>query len=112
MVITVVTVRMVKVTFDQIIDMPAVGHCLVPTPWTVDMTGLVTAAMMVRCTAIRVLVVDFDRVLFDHVRAGDLRMMKVTVMQIVDMAAMFDSDMATVLGVLVSVIGMAFAHGL
>jgi hypothetical protein len=111
MIITVVAVGIVKVILDQIIDMPAVGHCLVAAPGTVDVIGLVPSTTMVRRAPIRVPVTDFQRVLFHNIRtSADHRMVKVPIMQIIDMAAMFDTDMATVRTVLMPVIGMAFAH--
>jgi predicted membrane chloride channel (bestrophin family) len=54
MVVAMVAVRMMQVTIDQIVDVIAVRHRLVATPWPMQMTGLVPGATMIRCAVVGV----------------------------------------------------------
>ena len=64
MVVTMIVVGVVQVALDEIIDMVAVGHRLVPAIGAVFVRDLVTAAIVVGCAA-RTLVegslVDLDQ---------------------------------------------------
>jgi hypothetical protein len=60
-----VTVRMMKVAADTVVDVIAVRNRLMAAAGAVDMARLMTAAAMVRGAAVRVLAGDFDHVLVD-----------------------------------------------
>lgn len=66
MVVTMIAVGMVQVALDEIIDMVAVGHRLVPAIGAVFVRDLVTAAIMVGCAALRVLRIDFQDIFLDQ----------------------------------------------
>jgi hypothetical protein len=51
---------------DEIIDMVAVRHRLLPAIWAVFVRNLVTAAIVVGCAALRVLRTDFQDMLLDQ----------------------------------------------
>jgi ketopantoate hydroxymethyltransferase len=81
-IVTVIAVRMVQMAADAIIDMVAMGHCLVTAARAMHMTGFVTAAAMISGTNIRVRGRHFDHMLIDM---PFMRMVQMAVMQIVDM---------------------------
>ena len=60
------------------------GNRLVTAPWAVDMAGIMTPASMIRGAAIGIVGGDVDHVLVDMIF---MWVMKVTIVQIVDMAA-------------------------
>ena len=78
-----VTVRMVQMTFHQIVRVVSVGHCFVSTVGPVFMALLVASAIMVRGTRRRVFPAHADLVFVNIV---DVRVVKVPVVKIVLMA--------------------------
>lgn len=72
-----VTVWVMKVTVDQVIDMVAMWHSFVSAIWAVHVSGFMAATLMVRGTTVRVLCADVDAVLVNVVA---VRMMKVAIM--------------------------------
>jgi hypothetical protein len=84
-VVAVVAVRMMEVAADAVVQVVAVGNCLVTAAGAVDVAGFMTAAAMIRGAAIGIVAGDVDHVLVDMIF---VRVVEVTIMQIVDMAAM------------------------
>lgn len=65
MIVTMIPVRVMQVTIDQIIDMVAVGDCFVTTTGTVNVIGIVTAAVVRRRACVRIRLVDLQHMFFD-----------------------------------------------
>ncbi|WP_199272356.1 hypothetical protein [Paraburkholderia acidisoli] len=101
MVVAVVAVRMVQMPVDEIIDVIAMRHGFVPAARSVHMPGLMAARAV--STGIGVLVANLDLVLIDVVA---MRVMQMTVMQIVDVITMLDGRMAASRAVLVVMMGV------
>ena len=76
------------------------GNRLVTAPWAVDMAGIMTPASMIRGAAIGIVGGDVDHVLVDMIF---MWVMKVTIVQIVDMAAVPNGGVPATRTVLVSV---------
>ena len=91
MVVAVVAVRVVKMALDPVIHMVTVRHRLMPAARPVHMAGCMTAAAMVGGAAIGVGARHLDHVLVDVTL---VRVMEMTVMQIVDVIAMAHGGMA------------------
>jgi hypothetical protein len=83
--------------------MVGVRNRLVAAAGTMDMTGLVAAAAMVRCAVVGVVAGHLDHVLVDMIL---MRMVEVAIVQIVDVAAVAHRGVATTRTMLVSVVGM------
>src|SRR5712671_2487114 len=83
--------------------MVAMGHCLVTAAGAVDMAGIMTAAAMIRGAAIGVVAGQVDHVLVDMIF---MRMVKVTIVQVVDVAAVLHGGVPTTRTVSVSVARM------
>jgi hypothetical protein len=112
-IVAVVTVKMVEVIADAIIDMISVGHGLVPTSRTMPMGGIVVATGVTGSAAVRVGACNFDHVLIDMIL---MRVVQVAIMQIVDVASMAYGGMTAVGAVLMGMVGMGVMgttrHGL
>lgn len=98
MIVAVIAVRMVQMIANAIIDMVAVRHPLVTAARAMNMTGFVTAAAMVSGTNIRVRSRHLDHMLIDM---PFMRVMQMTVMQIVDMPFVTHGLVSTARSVLV-----------
>ena len=61
-----ITMRMVQVILNEVIDMIAMGYCLVTTTRAVLVPRSVTSAMMIRRTPDRVMRADFYNVLLNE----------------------------------------------
>lgn len=106
MVVTVITVRVMKVTVDEVINMIAVRDRFVTTSWTVDVSGLVGGALML-VTTVRIRVAHWNRMLFNN--SVFTLMMEMSVMEIIDVIAMLDGGVPAIIAMLVVVIGVGFA---
>jgi hypothetical protein len=84
MVVAVIAMRMVQVPGNMIIDMVAVWHRFMAAARAVGMIRFVTAAAMTRGAAIRIAAGDADHMLVDM---AVMRVVKMAVMQIVDVIA-------------------------
>ena len=62
-----VSVRMVQVPVDQIVDVVAMRHCLMPTSRPVHMARLVPLALMLGRATVGVPLRDLDQVLIDMI---------------------------------------------
>ena len=98
-----IAMRMMEVAADAVIDMVGMRNRLVAAAGTMDMTGLVAAAAMVRCAVVGVVAGHLDHVLVDMIL---MRMVEVAIVQIVDMTAVAHSGVATTRPMLVSMVGM------
>lgn len=100
MIVTVVAMRMMQVTIDQVIHMVAMRNRLVAAAFTMDVSGFMTAALVRSATA-RVRSVDLQAMLFDD---SILLVMQVPIMEIIDVAAVLDGDMAALRAMLVRMV--------
>jgi hypothetical protein len=97
MVVTMIAMGMVQVVIDEVVDVVAVRHRLVPAIGSVSVCDLVAAALVIGRAAFRILCSDLQDMLLNQGGARlPHRMMEVTVMKIIDMTAVFDADMAAV----------------
>lgn len=103
MIVAVVAVRVMQMATDAVIDVVAMRDRLVAAAGTVHMTLLVAAAAVVRGAAVRVVARDLDYVLVDMAL---MRMVKVPVVQIVDVAGMAYRGVAASRAMLVFVVAM------
>lgn len=86
-----ITMRMMKPAIHEVIDVIAVWNGLMPAVGTMNMAGVVAHMTKLRRATIGILSADVDGVLLNGV-AG--LMVQMAVMQIVDMIAVFDRDVA------------------
>ncbi len=63
MVIAVITVRVMQMSIDQVIDVIAVGNRFVAAARAMDMIGVMATALMCWCAGIRIGFAHFDFVL-------------------------------------------------
>jgi len=103
MVVAVVSMRMTEVAADAVVDVVAVRDRLVAAAGAMDMAGLVTTAAMVRSAAVGVVSRDVDHVLVDMIL---MRMVEVTIVQEVDVAAVAHGGVAATRTMLVSMVGV------
>ena len=112
MVIAMIAMGMMKMIADEIVDMVAMRHGLVPAAWPVHVGRLMAATLVTRRTPVRIGRADLDLVLVDMIA---MHVMQVAVMQVVDMALVQYRRMAALRPMLMSVIGRmrqcALGHG-
>jgi hypothetical protein len=99
-VVTVVAVRVVQVTVDQVVGMVAVRHLLVATAGAVLMAGVVTATIMLGRAARGVGRVHLQLMLLDVAARG---VMQVAVVQVIGVVAVAEGRVAAAGAVLVRV---------
>ncbi|EKQ0890579.1 hypothetical protein P4Q63_002031 [Salmonella enterica] len=98
-VITVVTMRMMKSAINKIISVIAVWHLLVTTVRTVFMFCIM--AFNDRIAAIGIFFTDFQHMLINMIT---MRMVEMTIVQIINMITVPDSGMTAALTVLVRMV--------
>jgi len=103
MVIAMITVRMVQMTIDQVIDMVTMGHRLMAAAWAMYMAGGVAGALMVWRAALGILSVNRQAVLVNMIA---MHMVQVAVVQVIDMTIMLNRRMATARLVLMVMVGV------
>jgi hypothetical protein len=107
-----VAVRVVQMALDAVIDVVAVRNRLMTATGAVDMARLVTAAAVIGRAAVGIFGGDPDHMLVDMVL---MRMVQMTVVQVVDMVAVADGGVPAIGPVPVRVVGMlgfrASCHG-
>ncbi len=86
-----IAVLVVQASVDQVVDVVAVRHRFVSTAGAMHMTRLVISAAVVGIAAVGVAVGDLDHVLVNVI---SMRVVKVPVVQVVDVVAVLDGDMA------------------
>lgn len=96
--------RMMKTAVDEKIDMIAMRHGLVSTPRPMDMARFVTRMCVFRSAMVRVDGAYFND-MFIHMIF--VRMMEMAIMQIIDVVAMANRNMATSRSVLMWMSGMS-----
>jgi hypothetical protein len=92
-----------QVPIDQVVDMVAVRHRLVPASWTVHVPAVVPAAPVLRCASVRIGRRYLDGVLVNVIL---VQMVQMAVVEIVDVIAMANGSMPTRAAVLVRVVGV------
>lgn len=101
MVIAVITLGMVKVSVDEVVDMVAVWHRLVPTVDTV-LVGCIMAIAVMTVGAVGWVLGVYFKGVFIHMPF--VRRMKMPVVKVVGVVVMLDRCVAAFLAVLVGVI--------
>jgi hypothetical protein len=99
-VVAVVAVRMVEVVGNQVVDVISVRHRLMTAPGPVGVPGLMALAGVLRGAVLGVRFADLDDVLVDMAL---VRVMEVTVVQVVHVSVVADRGVAAVRTVLVVV---------
>ena len=107
-VIAMTVVGVVQMAVHQVASVVTVRNGFVATTGSVHMVGRMTAAVVMRRAAVRVFSRDFDGVMLDG--SAFFLMMKVAVMQVVDMIAMLDSGMTAAFPVVVIVMIAMMTH--
>ncbi|MDM4015511.1 hypothetical protein [Roseiconus lacunae] len=108
MVVTVIAVWVMQVTVDKIVNVVAVRDGFMPTAGTVNVTGIMTAALMCRGATVGVGVTNFDAMLYNGAVVIDV--MQVTIVQIVNMITMLDAGVFAIGAVLVVVMIVCLTH--
>ncbi|WP_166656260.1 hypothetical protein [Paraburkholderia sp. BL10I2N1] len=110
MIVTMISVRMMQVTVDEIVNVVAMWHRFVAAPGAMDVTRRVAAAA--RRTLIGIVRAHFEPMLIYMIA---VRVMQVTVMQVIDVIVMSDRRVAAIRTVLMVVMRMVWfvtgAHG-
>ncbi|HEY2438547.1 MAG TPA: hypothetical protein VGH93_15300 [Solirubrobacteraceae bacterium] len=91
MLVAVVAMRVVQVIADEVIDVVAMRHGLVPAALTMGMVALVALAAMVRGARVRPAGVDLEDVLVDMVA---VRVMEMALVKVVDVIGVLDRRVA------------------
>jgi hypothetical protein len=102
-IVTVAVVGAMKVPINEVVDVVAVRDGVVPTARTMDMAVRVSVAAVPGRAAIRVSCIDFDRAFVDMIA---MHRMQMSIMQVVNMAVVFDGAMPAVRAVDVTVVGV------
>lgn len=105
MVVAMVAVRMMKMPVYKVIDVVSMRHGFMSAIRTVDVSCFMSATLVVRRTAVRVLCTNVDVVLVDMVPVW---MMQVTIMQVIDMVVMHDTGVTAVVTVLMAMVFVVF----
>ena len=95
-----IAMLVMQMAVHQITDMVAVRHCFMAASRSMHMSFLVPAAVVVRRAAIGVFIGDFNHMLVHMVL---VRVMKVTVMQVVHMVVVLDRRVTAIWTVLMRV---------
>lgn len=107
-VITVAVVGVMQVAVDQVADVIAVGYRFVAAAGAVDVIGGMAAADVAGRAAVGVLGRNFDGVMLDG--AALLLMVKMAVVQIIDMVAVLDGGVAAAFTVIMIVMVAMMTH--
>jgi hypothetical protein len=84
--------RVVQVPGHQVIHVIAMRHCFVTASRSVLVSRIVPRALVLGCAGIRIGSTHFDHVLIEMI---PVRLMQMTVVQIIDMVVVPDGHMAT-----------------
>jgi hypothetical protein len=109
MIITMVAVRMVQMPIDEVVDVIPVRNSFVPAVRSMNVVGIVSAAGMFRSTGFRICVADRNRVLFDFSTLG--LVMKVAVVQIINVPVVLDRGVTATGTMLMIVVLVDVCHG-
>lgn len=89
-VIAMITVRVVQLSFDQIIDVVPMGNCLVTTARAVPMRSIMSATAVIWRAAVGISRGHFDRMFFNMTV---MHVMEVALVQIIDVTRMSNRGM-------------------
>ena len=103
MIVTVIAVRMMQVTVDQIVDVVAMRHGLMTAAGSMHVPLVVAAAVVGGRACLGILLRHLDHVLIHVTR---MRMMKMSIVEVVHVVAMLHSFVAASRPVLVLMIGV------
>ena len=106
MVIAVAMVGIVQMTINQIARVVTMGHCFMATARSMDVVSIMTSAVMALGTGIGVHISHLDDMLIHVIPMG---MVKMPIVEVVDVVAVLDSGVATVwtMGVIVILMNCA-----
>ena len=109
MIVAVVAVHVLKVTVDQVVDVIPMRNGLVTAAWPVDMVRVMPTAAVVRRAVSRVGRRDRDHVLIDVI---PVRMMQVTIVEVIDVPFVNDGLVAATgaVDVVVRLMGLTIRH--
>lgn len=108
-VVAMISVGMVQVAVDKIVDVVAMWHGLVTASGAMNVAGRVSTAVVAWRALVRISHADFEPVL---VYVVAMRMVQVPIVEIIDVIAMLDSGVAAVCAMLMIVRGvMRFVAG-
>ncbi len=105
-VVAVITVGVMEMPIDDVVDVVPMGYGFVATAWPVDMVWIVAGALVIRCAGIGVLFGDFQAVLIDVVAVD---VMEMPVVKVIDVIAMPNGCVPTTRTMLVVMIGVLVA---
>ena len=108
MIVAVVSVSVVQMSADEVVDVVAVRNRWVATTLAVRVTGGVTAALMLGRAGGRVHRSNSERMFFNRPTAE--RVVQMAVVKIVDVSGVLDCRMAAARPVNVGVVGMQSRH--
>jgi hypothetical protein len=108
MIVAMIAMRMVQVAFDKVIDVVAVGDCLMTAAGPVLVPLGVLAAVMRGRAGSGIGAADRQSVFF-NLAAG--RMMEMAVVDIIHVAVMLDCFVTAARSVLMRVVGVNVSHG-
>jgi hypothetical protein len=100
-VVAVIAVRMVQVAVDEIVDVIPVRHCFMAASWSVNVARVVAATA--RRALVRIFGAHFELMLVYMIA---VRMMQMTVMQIINVIVVLDRSMSTVRAMLMVVMSV------
>jgi hypothetical protein len=103
MVIAMITMRMMQVAVDEVVDVIGVRHRFVSAARPMHVACIMGTAGVAWSTLVRIFRADLEPVLVYMIA---MRMMQVPIMQVIDMIAMFDGRVPAVRAVLMVVVGM------
>jgi hypothetical protein len=103
MIIAVIAVRMVQMAGDEIVDVVAMWDCFVAATGSVNVSRIMSGAAMVGRATIRILVAYFNPMLVHMIRVG---MVKMSIVEVIDVVGVPDSNMAAAGSMYVIVIGV------
>ena len=113
MIVAMGAVEMVQMTVHEVVNVVPMGHCLMATGRPVNMRLLMSGAVVARCAFIRIRRVHFNAVL---VHMPIMRMVQVSIVEIVCVAIVLHGRMTTIRAMLVGVsprmLLMSLSHGL
>jgi hypothetical protein len=107
-IVTVVTMRVMQVAVNKVVNMVAVRDGFVTAAWSVNVACLVSGAMMIRSTDVRILLCDFQDMLFDLTIC--LNVVQMSIMQVVHMIAVLDTRVLAIWTMLMVVMSVQCRH--
>jgi hypothetical protein len=105
-IVAVITVRVMQVAVDQIVNMVSMGYSFVAAAGAVYMVGIVTVAAVAVGAAVGVGSLHVDNVLVNMITVG---VVQVAIVQVIDVAVVLDGGVTAVGAVLVVVVRMFVA---